>query len=68
VGNPPRVKTLTCQWDGPKNRFLKNSQAYFNLHLTNNWAESDVLRGQLTEQGCIAKDGKDTNTLERAQV
>jgi cysteinyl-tRNA synthetase len=34
--------------------------------LAKNWAESDTLRAQLTEQGWLMKDGKESYTLEPA--
>jgi cysteinyl-tRNA synthetase len=43
------------------------AEARWQARLAKNWAESDVLRGQLTEQGWTVKDGKDTYTLERSQ-
>jgi cysteinyl-tRNA synthetase len=43
------------------------ADARWQARLAKNWAESDVLRGQLTEQGWTVKDGKDTYTLERTQ-
>ena len=43
------------------------AEARWQARLAKNWAESDVLRGQLTEQGWTVKDGKDTYTLERTQ-
>ena len=44
------------------------AEARWQARLAKNWVESDVLRGQLTEQGWTVKDGKDTYTLERTQV
>ena len=41
------------------------AEARWQARLAKNWAESDVLRGQLTELGWTVKDGKDTYTLER---
>ena len=41
------------------------ADARWQARLAKNWAESDVLRGQLTELGWTVKDGKDTYTLER---
>jgi cysteinyl-tRNA synthetase len=43
------------------------AEARWQARLAKNWAESDVLRSQLTEQGWTVKDGKDTYTLERTQ-
>jgi cysteinyl-tRNA synthetase len=37
----------------------------WQARLAKNWAESDVLRGQLTELGWSMKDGKDSYALEK---
>lgn len=41
------------------------AEARWQARLAKNWAESDVLRGQLAEQGWTVKDGKDGYVLER---
>lgn len=42
------------------------ADARWAARLAKNWAESDVLRAQLSEQGWLVKDGKDSYSLERA--
>ncbi len=40
------------------------AETRWQARLSKNWAESDVLRAQLTEQGWLMKDGKENYTLE----
>lgn len=42
------------------------AEARWQARLAKNWAESDVLRAQLADQGWAVKDGKDSYTLEPA--
>jgi cysteinyl-tRNA synthetase len=42
------------------------ADARWSARVAKNWAESDVLRAQLAEQGWVVKDGKDSYSLERA--
>jgi cysteinyl-tRNA synthetase len=42
------------------------ADARWAARLSKNWAESDVLRAQLAEQGWLVKDGKDSYSLERS--
>jgi len=51
------VSTWAPAWIRTKDQLI------WQARLAKNWAESDVLRGQLTQQGCSVKDGKDTYTL-----
>jgi cysteinyl-tRNA synthetase len=44
------------------------ADARWAARLAKNWAESDILRGQLAEQGWLVKDGKDGYTLESASA
>lgn len=41
------------------------ADARWQARAAKNWAESDLLRAQLSEQGWLVKDGKDGYTLER---
>jgi cysteinyl-tRNA synthetase len=42
------------------------ADARWQARLARNWQESDVLRGQLADQGWAVKDGKESYTLEPA--
>jgi cysteinyl-tRNA synthetase len=44
------------------------ADARWAARLAKNWAESDILRGQLAEQGWLVKDGKNGYTLESASM
>lgn len=44
------------------------ADARWAARLAKNWAQSDILRGQLAEQGWLVKDGKDGYTLESASA
>jgi cysteinyl-tRNA synthetase len=44
------------------------ADARWAARLAKNWAESDILRSQLAEQGWLVKDGKDGYTLESASA